>query len=150
MDWTQAGKFYISNPVSTAPTSLGQAGSGPGFQRPFSAPWVGASLLCHLLVCSLGELASSSDYLFPPISMFWPLGIAALDIPPKKTSFNNIFSSCRPSEQISKGSLSILADGKGMKFIKQLLDACHCAMYPICIISLMFTTLELFPLAPEM
>lgn len=49
---TQAGKVYMSYPVSRGPTSLGQVGSGPGFQEPFCA-LRSANLSPTIILCVL-------------------------------------------------------------------------------------------------
>lgn len=72
---THTGKFYTSNPVSLGPVSPGQAGSGPGFQKLFSA-LMGGSL------ASWGELSSQGSPLLATM-IVWSLRMTALGVPPK-------------------------------------------------------------------
>lgn len=125
---THTGNFSTSNPVSLGPRLPGQAGSGPGFQKLFSA-LMGGSLAFRGELSSRGSpLLVHRDILVPQDYRSW----CSPQSRPPHSAFHLPLAD--PWNRFPKSPGLYYQMEKELKFTEHLLDNSHCTLYPMYII----------------
>lgn len=110
--------------MSVGLTSLGQAGSGPVFEKPFSARMGGSFSPIMILYVLSGRsfLPVIASYLQPTL-LFWSLEITAHGVPPKSRPPNPVlhFLLAGPLNRFPQGPGPYYQVEKGLEFINYLL-----------------------------